>query len=392
MVDVSATALGRFAASIFEELAPAENDPAVFDAESLDTALEEAHLHAQSWEGGSGSPDWGYVLGAHAAYMLIARRRQILIGEDIDVDDESLLGRGLHGLTYLEGCVLTLATLVAETLLPDRPGLDIWSHPQATEGFRDTLRVLQNDPYNRKAAVRALIEDLRLFTITEVREPAPEHWLTRKINAMPLKQRLAVTLGIAPLVGATLGLLAHSLVADDSGPVARRLPLPVSFAEASAGPVNTNVLSRMFVYPVGNRPDELRQSVVGVLPEKAFVIGINQRARVQIWLQWRDRDSAKSNVSLAFGADSGLAVTPGTTMLTNGIHPGGTPAQDLGVKLTPVSMDSETEIVYEFELASSPDPSVFSCGYNLRAIRAFTADGEGAAVTSFPVYVFEPCS
>ncbi|WP_280247615.1 hypothetical protein [Nocardia abscessus] len=392
MVEISPVALGRLAASIFQELAPGENDSAVFDAESLDTAMEQAHLHAQSWDGGSASPDWGYILGAHAAYMLIARRRQILPGEDIDIDDESLTERGLYGLTYLEGCALTLATLVAETLLPGRPGLGIWSHPQATQGFRDTLRVLQNDPYNRKAAVGALIEALRPFTLTEVREPAPEHWLTRRINAMPLKQRLTATLGVAPLIGAALGISAYSFLAEDSEPVARQLPLPAGLAEVDPGPVNTNVLSRVFVYPVGSRPDEQHQSVVGLLPEQAFVTGLNQRAQVQIRLQWRDRDAVKPNISLAFGADSGLAITPGTTMLTNGSHPNGTPAQDLGIKLAPVSMDSDGEIVYEFELASSPDPNVFYCGYNLRAIRAYTADGKGTAVTSFPVYVFKPCA
>lgn len=381
--------LGRLAVLIFEG-STAATSAEVFNAEKLVDAMGTAHLHAKMAHENADRSDWGYLLGAFAVYTLIRQRNHILTTADVSLGDERLAELGLN---YLEGCALLIATMVAESLLPGQPGLDISSHPRAIDEFRTKLALLQNETYPMGAAVEALSGILRQFAEPELRDPLEDRskpWLTRQINARPLMLRLLVTMIIAPLIGGLIGFALRGHLERRELPTAHPA-WPEVYLRDHSGPVKSNVVSRILVYPANAEAAQSYQSFLGELPQQAFVTGLNERFRVQVRLQRREGETAQPNISLAFGADSGLAVTPGTTTLVNTIHPTGTPVQDLGVKLTPVSLDPEGEVVYEFVLASSPDTNVFTCGYNLRAIRAFTADGEKMAVTPFPIYVFKPC-
>jgi hypothetical protein len=343
----------------------------------------------------------GYRLGAHAAWMLNKGGDEIFPGKTPDFGPE--LERLVKlDFTFIEGCALLLALTITE-LVHKELSLDVTTHAEAAEKFRDVLRTVRNNNYRAPAGATALVEVMKQFAIpvelpsSPALDALPSGKLKRRINDMWLPLRLGFTFGIVPLVSALVGgLLGYQIapVGSPSAPVPSR---PGGLNTAYAGAEMPNAVARLFVYNNNDVPAAEVQSVTGKIPGKPFVATLSERLRVDIRLGLLDPNRPPDqDLQLSIGADSGLAVTAASTMVINQEHPTpGVGVEDLvvGGGFTPVALDEgDAEVVYKFELAVSPDERVFWCGYNLRVISAYIKAGSNpAAVTTLPIYVLKNC-
>ncbi|BAD60740.1 hypothetical protein CRM89_29925 [Nocardia sp. FDAARGOS_372] len=380
------------------------------DVAVLSTAMETARLNAgMEKESGGNLPDWPLLLGGHVAFMMLRRGNEIVLDPALELRDPRLVALGL---TYIEGAALILATLVVETAAgPNSATMEPTTHPAATRDFHCLAEVIPHDDYSAQTAVPALVDVLRRFTIPEASVPDPFSLqsilppgriknkvalLERRINGLSLPTRLAFTAGLA-IAGIVAGYLAGSSHGPTENPdivTATEIALPPGFPETYVGPAVPNVVARVLVHESEQQPHPRMQSVAGDLPDDAFVTGVDHRLRAEIHLGWRDPAlGTDQNIELALGLDAGLTITPGTTMLVNDANAApGIGALQLATTYTPVAMDEEGEIVYQFELAVSSDPALFFCGYNLRPINVLVRDGNSPVlVTAMPVYVLKSC-
>ncbi|MEV0711587.1 hypothetical protein [Nocardia aurea] len=392
MVEIDLDALTARAAKVLQLLAPSGADPnEFFDVARLSDAMETAYLNADSETNPRSSS--AYRLGAHAAYMLVLHRDEILLDSSVELTAEPLAS---WEFAYIEGCALMLACSIVEQLTP-KASLDMSSHPRAAEEFRAKLRAAQKQSYRANPVATELAIVLEKFTGPEEQGASPlvdelDTGVRGRINRMGLTIRLGFT-GTLALAFGGLGYLAgYSNTATTT--VASELPPPPISVFPVVAPVTPNVTARIFVYDTGAKPVEATQSVTGTPALALFATEVGGRVEVRIHLGRRDTgQSVDRDVQVSLGTDDGVEVTPASTTIVNREHPEpGVGAQELTSRFTPVKMDNDREVIYQFQLAVDADPNRFFCGYNLRPISAFVRAGNNpAVVTAFPLYVVKTC-